>query len=110
MDCLTIARADKLMCIESGSDHLLSSINEDKPADISDKTLNVILIKKNIEKSKNLLKKSIEKINHDQEYGNINFHNELYAARQKWRIKKLNTKFFCDLGYRSGGLLFSFEV
>ena len=39
---------------------------------------------------------------HDQDFINKIFHSELHQARQKWRIKKKGTQFFCDLSYRSG--------
>jgi mediator of RNA polymerase II transcription subunit 17 len=78
--------------------------------EVSDKTLNVVLKKKNIEKAKVLLKKSLEKISHDQEYSNIKFHLELYRARQMWRIKKIGSKFFCDLSYRTVGCVNSLKA
>ena len=46
LDCLTIARTDRLMSIEAGKEHLLSHGDDVKPFDVSDKTFNVILKKK----------------------------------------------------------------
>ncbi len=45
LDCLAIARADKLMTLEMERKHL-SSTSDEKPLDVSDKTLSVILKKK----------------------------------------------------------------
>ena len=99
LDCLTIAKAEKLMAVET------ALFNEDPVSDVSDKTLSVVLKKKNIEKVKTILKKSLDKISNDVEYSNIKFHLELYRARQIWRIKKVGLKFNCDLSYRSVGCL-----
>lgn len=102
LDCLSIARADKLMTLEMERKHL-SSASEEKPIDVSDKTLSLILKKKTIEKSKILLKNFIEKIGkQENEFNSNKFHMELYRARQIWRIRKLGAKFNCDLSYRSG--------
>lgn len=81
------------------------SMNEEKLIDVTDKTLSLVLKKKNIEKSKILLKKSLDKINNDHEYHSNRFHLELYRARQLWRIKKIGKKFNVDLSYRTGKIL-----
>jgi hypothetical protein len=48
LDCLSIARADKLMTLETDRKHMLSSNKEDeqRPFDVSEKTLSLILKKK----------------------------------------------------------------
>lgn len=51
------------------------------------------------------MKNSLDKITNDQEQLNKKFHFELHQARQKWRLKKLGSKFYIDLGYRSGILI-----
>lgn len=108
LDCLSIARADKLMTLESERKHIIS---EEKPIDVSDKTLSLILKKKNIEKSKLLLKNFTEKIaKQENEFNGNRFHMELYMARQTWRIRKLGTKFNCDLSYRSVGCVNSMKA
>ncbi len=45
LDCLSIAKADKLMTLEMDRKHLVTS-NEEKPLDVTDKTLSLILKKK----------------------------------------------------------------
>lgn len=109
LDCLAIARADKLMTLEMDRKHMVT--NEDKPIDVSDKTLSLILKKKNIEKSKILLKNFLDKIGkQENEFNSIKFHTELYKARQIWRIRKVGTKFNCDLSYRSVGCVNSVKA
>ena len=45
LDCLSISRLDRLMSLEMDRKHLVSS-SEEKPIDVSDKTLSLILKKK----------------------------------------------------------------
>ncbi|CAF0980842.1 unnamed protein product [Brachionus calyciflorus] len=110
LDLLTIVRANKLMTAEEGREHLEDELKggdgpEKSQKENFEKKVSVLLKKKNIEKAKTLLKKSLEKISNDQEYGNIKFHLELYRARQLWKIRKIGTKFNCDLSYRSVGCI-----
>ena len=44
LDCLTIAKADKMLGIETCREPV--SLIDEKPVDVSDKTLNVVLKKK----------------------------------------------------------------
>jgi len=46
----------------------------------------------------------------ESEFNSNKFHMELYRARQVWRIRKLGTKFNCDLSYRSGKKAAVFKI
>lgn len=46
LDCLTIAKANKLIGLESGREHLLSQSLDDKHAENVDKALNILLKKR----------------------------------------------------------------
>jgi hypothetical protein len=105
LDCLQIANCANgtLLSLEPGrlvaDDVHMNEFNE--------KTLNIILKKKNIDAAKYMVKKFLEKIlNDSHDYNNNKFHVELYRLRLFWRLKKIGTKFLGDFGYRTSELNF----